>query len=83
MLFSGIENLRAYIEMQKAPTRGHQGLSDEMSQPNNLITCKIQPEGKRKIVTNMTIYFRLRIQVLILDLQSFSDLAYFIEPQKG
>ena len=61
--------------------RGHQGLSDEMSQTNNLITCKIQTEGKRKIVTKMTIY--LRIQVLILDLQSFSDLAYFIGTQKG
>ena len=31
LLFSGIENSRAYIEMQKAPTRGHRAQSNKMS----------------------------------------------------
>ena len=31
LLFSGIENSRAYIEMQKVPTRGHRPGSNKMS----------------------------------------------------
>ena len=50
LLFRGVENSRAYIEMQKVPTRGHQALSNEMSWPKNLIAFEIQrEENERKI----------------------------------
>ena len=75
--------------MQKAPTRGHRALSNKVSQPNDIIACKIhREENERKtlldlvrnwaILTKMTVYCRLQIQVLVQDLQSFSDLAYFM-----
>ena len=75
--------------MQKAPTRGHRALSNKRSQPNYIIACKIhREENERKtylalvrnwaILTKMTVYCRLQIQVLVQDLQSLSDLAYFM-----
>ena len=49
LLFCGIENSRGYIKMQKAPTRGHRALSNKMSQPNDIIACKIhREENERK-----------------------------------
>ena len=36
--------------MHKAPTRGHEALSNELPQPNSLVASKIQTEENETIV---------------------------------